>query len=132
MKHPNVKNHLPNADDLKGGRFLLGTVHEVERNAVKLVRDSLVEEFEADCPTDFMLIDLLVSNYVRAMYAARVEGESIWFTDHYSMEMFEVMFQGVQPYIHACQNQMLKVLKFLKNNRPPTNVFTHETYTGQP
>ena len=57
----------------------------------------------AESPTDLMLIDLLVSNYVRAMYAARVEGQSIWFTDHFGLEMFEVMRQGLQPYIHGSQ-----------------------------
>jgi hypothetical protein len=129
FQHPNVKNKLPNVDDLKEGCFLLGSVHEVDRNVVKLVRDSLVEQYGAESPTDFMLIDLLASNYVRAMYAARVEGQSIWFTDYYSMEMFEVAHQGLQPYIHACQNQMLKVLKALNDTKLSANVFTHETYS---
>jgi hypothetical protein len=47
------------------------------------------------------------------------------------MEMFEIMMEGVQPYIHSCQNQLLRVLKALRARRQSSsqNAFTHETYS---
>ena len=90
-----------------------------------------MEEFGAESPTDFMLVDMAVSNYMRTMQATRMEMNNVWCADHYQMEMFEIITEGLQPYIHDCQNQFLKVLSILKNrkqiNSPST--ITYETYS---
>ena len=108
-----------NAGGLAEGRFLLGTVDDLVKEQYRNVRDSLAEEFEAETPTDFMLIDLAVSNYMRTMQAMQTE-------------MFEVVTQGLQPYIHDCQNQLLKMLRILQARKQTDynpHTFTHETYS---
>jgi hypothetical protein len=79
-----------------------------------------------------MLIDLAVSNYFRAMFAARIEMRSLWYTKDYQIEMFDMITQGLQPYLHACQNQLLKVIGALKAGKQAsyrTSTLTHETYS---
>jgi hypothetical protein len=79
-----------------------------------------------------MLIDMVVSNYFRAMYATTLEMESILRATDYPMEMFEVNAKAVQPYINACQNQFLKTLDALRSRRPgfaPHNSVTYRTFT---
>jgi len=49
-------------DDLRKGWFLLGAVVDWEKNRVTLIRNSLIEEYQAEKPSDLMLIDLAVSN----------------------------------------------------------------------
>ncbi len=132
LQHPKVKTNLPKPNDLEEGRFLLGTIHDLRKEQTKLVRNSLINEFNAETPSDFMLIDLAVSNYIRAMYATRMEMESLYYTDHYSMEMLEAMSEAVQPYIHSCQNQLVKILRALKAGRQPERppyAITHQTYS---
>jgi len=121
-----------NAGGLAEGRFLLGTVDDLVKEQYRNVRDSLAEEFEAETPTDFMLIDLAVSNYMRIMQAVRMEMDTLWYADDYRMEMFEVVTQGLQPYIHDCQNQLLKMLRILQARKQTDynpHTFTHETYS---
>jgi len=131
LQHPMFKSKLPTPKDLEEGRFLLGTVDDLVKEQFKNVRDSLVEEFEAETPTDFMLIDLAVSNYMRTMQATRMEMNSLWYADDYRMEMFEIMTEGLQPYIHDCQNQFLKILRILKNRGQiySPSTITYETYS---
>jgi hypothetical protein len=132
LQHPQFKSKLPTPKDLAEGRFLLGTVNDLVKEQFRNVRNSLVEEFEAETPTDYMLIDLAVSNYMRTMEATRMEIDCLWYSDHYRMEMFEVITEGLQPYIHDCQNQFLKILRTLKNRRQinyPPSTITFETYS---
>ena len=48
------------------------------------------------------------------------------------MEMFEVVADGLQPYIHACQNQLLKTLRALRESKqastPNTSITYDQTY----
>lgn len=41
-----------------------------------------------------MLVDLAVSNYVRAVYATQTDMESTHYVDHYGTEMYEIMMEG--------------------------------------
>lgn len=131
LQHPIFKSKMPTPTDLEEGRFLLGTVDDLVKEQFKNVRDSLVEEFEAETPTDFMLIDFAVSNYMRTMQATRMEMDSLWYADDYRMEMFEIVTEGLQPYVHECQNQFLKLLRVLKNRGQiySPNTITYETYS---
>ena len=131
QNHPKIQAMQPSPDDLRKGWFLLGAIVDWEKNRVSLVRNSLIEEFQAEKPSDLMLVDLAVSNYVRAMYATMTEMQSIRYADHYRMEMYEIMMEGLQPYIHACQNQLLRVLRELRARKQsfPQRTFTHETYS---
>lgn len=130
-RHPKLMSQLPIPEELRDGWFLLGAVADSEKERVSYVRKSLVEEFHAKSPSDFMLVDLATSNYVRAMYATTLEMESLRYADDYRMQMFEVMMEGVQAYIHACQNQLLRVLSALQSKRHsfPSSTFTQETYS---
>jgi hypothetical protein len=129
-----VRQHRkpPTVEDLRQGRFLLGSVSVVAKEQVKLLREALIDEFGAEDPSDLMLIDIVVSNYYRAMYATKLEMESLlWATDD-RMEMFEVNAKGAQPYINACQKQFLKTLDALRSRRPaptPHNSITYRTFT---
>jgi hypothetical protein len=116
-------------DDLRKGWFLLGAVVDWEKNRVTLVRNSLIEEYQAEKPSDLMLIDLAVSNYIRAMYATQTEMKSIRYANHYRMEMYEIAMEGLQRYFHACQNQLLRVLTSLRTRRQATSTFSYETYS---
>jgi hypothetical protein len=127
--HPKVQALQPAPSELKEGRSLLGTITDWEKERINLVRKSLIDEFQAEKPSDLMLVDLAVSNYVRAMYATQTEMESIRYADHYRMEMYEIMMEGLQPYIHACQNQLLRVLRALEARRQAATTFRHETYS---
>jgi hypothetical protein len=127
--YPTFRKLHPAPDELKEGRFLLGTVTDWEKERVSFVRKSLIDEFHAENPSDLMLVDLAVSNYVRAMYATQTEMESIRYADHYRMEMYEIMMEGLQGYIHACQNQLLRVLTSLRARRQATSTFSYETYS---
>jgi hypothetical protein len=87
-----VRQHIY-IEDLRQGRFLLGSVSVVAKEQVKLLREALIDEFSAEHPSELMLIDIVVSNYYRAMYATKLEMESLlWATDD-RMEMFEVNCQ---------------------------------------
>ena len=129
--HAVFRDRQPVPDDLRNGWFLLGEVVDWEKERVNLVRNSLIDEFQAERPSDLMLVDLATSNYIRAMYAAQTELESIRYADHYRMEMYEIVMEGLQGYIQACQNQLVRALKVLERRRQPDrgSVFTHETYT---
>jgi hypothetical protein len=129
--HPTFRKARPAPDDLKEGKFLLGTVSDWEKEEVNLVRNSLIDEFQAETPSDFMLIDLAVSNYVRSMYATQTAMDSIRYADHYRMESYEVVMEGLQPYIQTCQNQLLRILRALHARKQPYphSTFTHETYS---
>ncbi|HUK51588.1 MAG TPA: hypothetical protein VLV18_11160, partial [Terriglobales bacterium] len=129
--HAVFRDRQPVPDDLRNGWFLLGEVVDWEKERVNLVRNSLIDEFQAERPSDLMLVDLATSNYIRAMYAAQTELESIRYADHYRMEMYEIVMEGLQGYITACQNQLIRALKVLERRRQPDrgSVFTHETYT---
>jgi hypothetical protein len=132
MKHPGYRDYLPKSSDLREGKFLLGTVHDLSREQVKLLRDSLIEEFQPEDAADYMLIDFAVSNYFRCMYATRMEMNCLMYADDYSIEMFEVAADGLQPYIDACQTQTLRVIRALKTTKRPTpssGSFTYETYS---
>ena len=78
-----------------------------------------------------MLVDMAVSNYMRTMQATRMEMNNVWCADHYQMEMFEIITEGLQPYIHDCQNQFLKILRVLKNRKQTyfLSTITYETYS---
>jgi len=130
-RHPKSKDWFSESDCLKDGSLLLGTSHEIWKENIRLVRDSLIDEYEASSPSDLMLIDLLTSNYFRVMNATRTEMETLWYAHDFSMEMFEIVHQGLQRYIHACQNQLLRVLSALqpRQGRFSGSAFTHETYT---
>lgn len=131
-RHPRLRRALPKPSDLVEGRILLGTFHDLTRKRVKLVRRSLMKEFGAERPSDIMLIDLAVSNYFRCMYATELEMDCLWHADDYSVEMFEVMSEGLHPYIHSCQNQLLRVLRALETreqSQQPASVFSQETHT---
>ena len=110
-RHPKSKDWFSESDCLKDGSLLLGTSHEIWKENIRLVRDNLIDEFEASSPSDLMLIDLLTSNYFRVMNATRTEMETLWYAHDFSMEMFEIVHQGLQRYIHTCQNQLLRVLE---------------------
>ena len=127
--HPRFRRMQPNAQELKEGRFLLGTVTDWDKERVSLVRKSLMDEFHAENASDFMLVDLAVSNYLRAMYATQVEMESIRYSDHYRMEMYEIVMEGLQRYIHACQNQLLRVLTTLRARGQATSTFSYEIHS---
>jgi hypothetical protein len=43
------------------------------------------------------------------------------------MEMYEIAMEGLQRYIHTCQNQLLRVLSALRARRPAT--LSYETYS---
>lgn len=129
QNHPKIQAMQPAPDDLRKGWFLLGAIVEWEKNRVSIVRNSLIEEFQVENPSDLMLVDLAASNYVRAMYATRTEMESIRYSDHYRMEMYEIMMEGLQRYIHTCQNQLLRVLGVLRARRQATSTFSYETYS---
>ncbi len=130
-QHPKFKSKLAVPEELEQGFFLQRAVPESERERVSYVRNAIVEEFQAQSPSDFMLVDLVVSNYFRAMYATMMEMGSLRYADDYRIEMFEVMMEGIQPYIHSCQNQLLRVLRALQARKQtfPGSTFTHETYT---
>jgi hypothetical protein len=118
------------ANDLRNGCFLLSSVSISSKEEVKLLREFLIAEYEATSPSDLMLIDLIVSNYYRAMYATQMEMESILYADQYRMEMFEANATGVQPYINACQNQFLKTLRALKSSKEkPLPHITYQAFT---
>jgi hypothetical protein len=122
----------PKVEDLREGRFLLCSLSGNTKEQVKFLREALIDEFDAENPSDLMLIDMAVSNYFRAMYAARLETESILWATDYPMETFEVNAKGVQPYINACQNQFLKTLDALRSRRlasTPHNSITYRTFT---
>jgi len=129
QSHPRFRKLQPAAEELKEGRFLLGTVADLEKERVSYVRKSLIDELHAENPSDFMLVDLAVSNYIRAMYAMKTEMESIRHADNYRMEMYEIMMEGLQHYIHACQNQFLRVLTTLRARRQPASTFSYETHS---
>jgi len=129
QSHPRFRKLQPAAEELKEGRFLLGTVTDWEKERVSYVRKSLIDELHAENPSDFMLVDLAVSNYIRAMYATKTEMESIRHADNYRMEMYEIMMEGLQHYIHACQNQFLRVLTTLRARRQPASTFSYETHS---
>ena len=129
-QHPEFKESLPRPEYLEEGGFLLGIVDKIIKERVKLVRDSLVAEFEADSPSDYMLIDLAVANYIRAMQATKMEMQSLWYADDYPYEMFEVVATGLQPYIHGCQNELMKVLSALRRQDQRSGIsFTRRTYS---
>jgi hypothetical protein len=50
-----------------------------------------------------MLIDMAVSNYFLAIYAARLEMEFILSATDYTMEISKLNVKGVRPYISACR-----------------------------
>jgi hypothetical protein len=129
QSHPRFQKLHPAPDELKEGKFLPGTITDWEKERVNFVRKSLIEEFHAETPSDLMLVDLAVSNYVRGMYATQTEMESIRYADHYRMEMYEIAMEGLQPYIHACQNQLLRVLRALQGRKQATSTFRYETYS---
>ena len=129
QNHPKFQAMQPAPDDLRKGWFLIGTVTDWDKERVNLVRKSLIDEFHAQSPSDLMLVDLAVSNYVRAMYATQTEMESIRYADNYRMEMYEITMEGLQPYIHACQNQLLRTLTILQARKRTTSTFTYETYS---
>jgi hypothetical protein len=122
LQQMKLKGLLPEPDDLTEGRFLFGTVNKYEWEHVKVVRDRLIEEFGADSPTKMMLVDVAVSNYTRAMYATGMEYSLLWNTDR-RYDMLELTHISLEPYIHACQNQLLKTVAALRASceRPPRN-----------
>lgn len=128
FKQLKMEGRFPDKTDLEKGKFLLGTVDDMRKESVRLLRTNLIEEFEAEKPSDLMLVDVAVSNYVRCMYATGMENDCLWHTDH-SMEMFEVMAGGLQPYIHACQNQFLKSLQALRARKHPCSTYSHVSYS---
>jgi hypothetical protein len=130
-QNPKSKNWFTVSDCLKDGSLLLGTSHEIWRDTIRVIRDDLIEEFEASSPSDLMLVDLLTSNYFRIMNATRTEMETLWYAHDFSMEMFEVVHQGLQEYVHECQNQLLRVLGTLRAKRREAfgSGLTYETYS---
>lgn len=131
LRDPSYTNYLPKPTDLMEGRFLLGTVHDLSRVQGKLVRDSLIEEIQPKDTSDYMLIDLAVSNYFRTMHACKLERDCLLNAVDYRYEMFEIVVDGLQPYIHDCQNQLLKVVRALKAGKQAehSSTFTYETYS---
>ncbi len=130
-QHPKFKSKLAIPEELEQGWVLDRAVPESEKERVSYVRKAMVEEFQAKSASDFMLVDFAVSNYFRAMYATMMEMSSLRYADDYRIEMFEVMREGIQPYIHSCQNQFLRVLTALRAGRQSSSrsTFTHETYS---
>ena len=130
-RNPKSKDWFSESDCLKDGSLLLGTSHEIWGDKIMYVRDGLIEEFQASSPSDLMLIDFLTSNYFRAMNATRTEFETFWYASDFNVETFEIIHQGLQRYIHDCQNQLLRVLSALQSRRQSLrgSTFTHETYT---
>src|SRR5208282_571096 len=114
QQHPHTKSKVPKVEDLMRGRFLTTSVGITSKEEIVFLREALIEEYNANSPSDLMLIDLVISNYYRAMYATKMEMESLLYATEYRMEMFEVNATGVQPYINACQNQFLKTLQILR------------------
>lgn len=130
-QHPRFRNAIPAPDYLNEGVFLLDSVVDWEKERASFIRNSLVEEFQAETPSELMLVDMAVSNYIRLMHAARLEMESLRYADN-RMEMFQVMMEGVEPYLHSCQNELLRVLGALKARRygnSMANTLTYETYS---
>jgi hypothetical protein len=117
MHHLAVTGRLPTSSDLAEGKFLMGALTEHDRERVSNVRKNLMEEFHAESPSELMLVDVAVSSYFRAMYATRMEMQSLHQATDYPMEMFEIMAKSVQPYIHACQNCLERTLKALRSCR---------------
>jgi len=128
--HDKFRDRRPAPDLLRKGWFLLGAIVDWEKERVNLLRNSLIDEFQVERPSDIMLVDLVVSNYVRAMYATQTEMESIRYADHYRMEMYEIAMEGLQKYIHECENQLLRVLRALHARRETAAyTYTRETYS---
>jgi hypothetical protein len=127
VHHLTVTGRLPKSSDLAEGRYLMGTLTEHDRERVGLVRKSLIEEFHTETPSELMSVDMAVSSYFRAMYATRMEMQSLHQATDYPMEMFEIMAKGVQPYIHACQNQLLRTLTALRSRMPGSPLRTSIT-----
>jgi hypothetical protein len=125
-----VRKHLrsPKMEDLREGLFLLCSLRGIMKERVRLLREAMIGEFAAKDPSDIMLIDMAVSNYYRAMYATRLETESMLSGADYPMEMLEVYAKGVQPYINACQNQFLKLLDALRFRKPASTSHSSITY----
>lgn len=119
----------PHQSDLAKGKFLLGTVDNFRKRRIENLRQNLIQEYKPKTASDYMLVDLAASNYARCMFATKLETECLWLGTEHVMEMFEVAVGGLQPYIHACQNQLLKVLRTLKSNKQGTSSFTYETYS---
>ena len=110
-----TKNMLPRTDDLETGQFLLSCVPEWQREQLKAIRRRLIEEY-GKTTMALMLIDLVISNYIRAMYATHMETGMIWNQDC-DYETFELAHTGLQPYIRDCQNQLIKSLGALRDNQ---------------
>jgi hypothetical protein len=125
-----LRQHLgsPNVEDLREGHFLLCSLRGSMKERVRLLREAIIGEFAAKDPSDMMLVDMAVSNYYRAMYATRLETESMLSRTDYPMEMLEVYAKGVQPYINACQNQLLKILDALRLRRQRFTPYNSITY----
>jgi hypothetical protein len=119
---------LPTVEDLREGHFLLWFLGGNMKEQVRLLREAMIGEFAAKDPSDWMLIDMAVSNYYLAMYATRLETESMLSRTDYPMEMLEVYAKGVQPYINACQNQLLKILDALRLRRQRFTPYNSITY----
>jgi len=118
--------------DLAKGKFLLGTVDNFRKRRIANLRQNLIQEYAPKTASDFMLIDLAASNYARCMFATKLETECLWLGTEHVMEMFEVAVEGLQPYIHACQNQLLRTLRTLKATKQGAYApgsFTYETYS---
>jgi hypothetical protein len=50
QSHPRFQKLHPASDELKEGKFLLGTITDWEKERVNFVRKSLIEEFHAETP----------------------------------------------------------------------------------
>jgi hypothetical protein len=110
-----IKNMLPRTDDLETGQFLLDCVPEWQREQLKAIRRRLIEEY-GQAPTTLMLIDNVIANYIRVMYATHMEMGMLWHQDC-DYETFELAQAGLQPYIRDCQTQLIKSLNALKATR---------------
>ena len=132
LKHFRSNLRPPHKSDLAKGKFLLGTVDNVHKRRIANLRQNLIQEYQPKTATDLMLIDLAASNYARCMFATKLETECLWLAHDHVLEMFDVAVDGLQPYVHGCQNQLLKVLSVLSNrklNQRSGLWFTHRTYS---
>jgi len=129
LKQLTIKNMLPRADDLEKGQFLLSCVPEWQREQLKAIRCQLIEEY-GQAATTLMLIDIVVSNYIRVMYATHMEMGMVCHQDC-DYETFELAHNGLQPYICDYQNQLIKSLSNLRGirrSRPQNSLSMELTY----
>jgi hypothetical protein len=55
-----------------------------------------------------MLIDLVVSNYIRAMHPAKLEMKSLRYAEN-RMEMFQIMMEAVHPSSTCAKTSLTRI-----------------------